>query len=120
MSLNFRDGFAPIVTTSGPGNLHYFSYGSGVSADVPVAGMVSTAKEGDTNFILGFSYNYRDYAFYWDGEGPAFLRRTGQETVFEPVGNSWSNASGLPWGSSEVILGLNVATQAAAAGNNGG
>ncbi|KAJ7605164.1 hypothetical protein FB45DRAFT_953922 [Roridomyces roridus] len=82
--------------------------------------MISTAKDGETDFLLGFSYNYRDYAFYWDGEGPAFWRRSGEDTAFNQVGNSWANATGLPWGSSEVILGLNVATQAAAASNGAG
>ncbi|KAJ7775468.1 hypothetical protein B0H16DRAFT_1361664 [Mycena metata] len=114
--MNYVNGLAPIVTVYGPGNLHHMTYGSSVSANAAVVGMISTPNEGTTNFLLGFSYNYPSYAFYWDGKGPAFWRISGNSTFREPVGSSWTNATGVPWGD-EVILGLNVAAQASAAGN---
>ncbi|KAJ7738924.1 hypothetical protein B0H16DRAFT_1325145 [Mycena metata] len=116
--MNYVNGLAPIVTVYGPGNLHHLTYGSTVGGNGGV-GMVSTTNEGTTNFLLGFSFNYVDYAFYWDGKGPAFWRISGNSTLREPVGSSWANATGIPLGN-EVILGLNVVAQAAAAGNVGG
>jgi hypothetical protein len=116
--MTYINGLAPIVTVSGPGNLHHLTYASVVGGTGAV-GMISTPNEGTTNFLLGFSYNYEGFAFYWDGKGPAFWRISGNSTFREPVGSSWANATGVPWGD-EVILGLNVATQASAAGNVGG
>ncbi|KAJ6484255.1 hypothetical protein C8R45DRAFT_829899 [Mycena sanguinolenta] len=116
--MSYSDGLAPIVTVHGPGNLHHLSYNS--NGGLPnVVGMIPTnAGVGNiTNFLLGFSYTYEDFAFYWDGAGPAFWRVSGSPFA-EPVGTSWTDATGVPW-SNEVILGLNVETQASTAGNVG-
>jgi hypothetical protein len=112
--MTYTNGLAPIVTVYGPGNLHHLTYGSTAGLHSGV-GMIPTANTGETNFILGFSFDFAGYAFYWEGAGPAFWRITGNSTVREPVGTSWTNATGLPWGN-EIILGLNVAAQA---GNTG-
>ncbi|KAJ7107501.1 hypothetical protein C8R44DRAFT_885494 [Mycena epipterygia] len=71
---------------------------------------------GTTSFVLGFSYSYEGFAFYWDGAGPAFWR-VANSSLQEPVGTSWAAATGVPWGS-EIILGLNVEAQAAEAQEN--
>ncbi|KAJ7615840.1 hypothetical protein FB45DRAFT_873155 [Roridomyces roridus] len=115
MAMNYVNGLAPIVTVTGPGNLHHLTYESAVGGNGAV-GRIPTANEGTTNFLLGFSYNYRGFAFYWDGQGPAFWRISGNSSTIEPVGTSWENATGIPVGSG-FQLGINVASQAAAAGN---
>ncbi|KAJ7615837.1 hypothetical protein FB45DRAFT_1106531 [Roridomyces roridus] len=121
MAVNYLNGLAPIVTVTGPGNLHHLTYDSVPSLNGPGAvGMINTTHNGTTNFLLGFSYNYRGYAFYWDGQAPAFWRVSGNSPFIEPVGTSWENATGVPWGSSEIELGINVATQAASATKAGG
>ncbi|KAJ7114933.1 hypothetical protein C8R44DRAFT_676034 [Mycena epipterygia] len=112
--MTYTNGLAPIVTVYGPGNLHHLSYAS--NGGIPnVVGIISTKSEGTTNFLLGFTYTYTGYAFYWDGAGPAFWR-VANSTFQEPVGTSWTDATGVPWGN-EVILGLNVQAQVATAEN---
>ncbi|KAJ7615859.1 hypothetical protein FB45DRAFT_1064069 [Roridomyces roridus] len=117
--VNYVNGLAPIVTVTGPGSLHHLTYESTVGGNGGV-GMITTANEGTTNFLLGFSFNYVGYAFYWDGQGPAFWRISGNSSFIEPVGTSWEDATGIPWGGNEIQLGINVASQAAAAGETGG
>ncbi|KAF7360826.1 hypothetical protein MSAN_01111900 [Mycena sanguinolenta] len=106
MSLAFINGVAPIVTVSGPGNIHHLSYGS-VSGLTSTVGIMPTANEGTTTFVIGFSYTFTNYAFYWDGFGPA-VWSLGDSIFAEPVGTSWTDATGLVWGSSEITLGVNV------------
>ncbi|KAJ6579234.1 hypothetical protein DFH09DRAFT_913429 [Mycena vulgaris] len=111
--MTYTNGIAPIVTVYGPGNLHHLSYAS--NGGIPnVVGFIPTANEGTTNFLLGFSYTFTGYAFYWDGAGPAFWRLNG--SFQEPVGTSWTDATAVPWGT-QVILGANVQAQAASAVN---
>ncbi|KAJ7190410.1 hypothetical protein GGX14DRAFT_605795 [Mycena pura] len=112
--MTYTKGIAPIVTVYGPGNLHHLSYASN-GGITNVVGIQQITSNETTNLLLGFSYTYTGYAFYWDGEGPAFWRDAGS-TIQEPVGTSWTDATGVPWGS-EVILGENVAAQAATAVN---
>jgi hypothetical protein len=110
--MSYIDGIAPIVTVYGPGSLHHLTYAS--NAALPnVVGAVPTTSTGTTNFVLGFSYAYIGLAFYWDGAGDAFWR-LGNSTFREPVGTSWTNATGVPLGT-EILLGINVAAQAAKA-----
>ncbi|KAJ7209587.1 hypothetical protein GGX14DRAFT_566090 [Mycena pura] len=116
MAMIYRNGIAPIVTVCGPGNLHHLTYISETNGGTAV-GMIPTASEGTTNFLLGFSQNYAGYAFYWDGAGAAFWRAA-NSTFREPVGTSWGNATSVPW-AGPVVLGANVEAQAAAAGNVG-
>jgi hypothetical protein len=119
-NLNYENGIAPIVTAYGPGNLHYLTYGRVVGSIPNHVGMLPapTGAENRTNFLLGFSYLYNDYSFYWDGEGPAFWRMAGSSLI-EPVGTSWTNATSLPFGSTKVVLGDNVSAQAKTAQVNG-
>jgi hypothetical protein len=101
--MTYTNGIAPIVTVYGPGNLHHLSYAS--NGAIPnVVGKITTtaAAENRTNFLLGFSYTFTGYAFYWDGAGPAFWRVAGSPFK-EPVGTSWTDATGVPWGN-EVVL----------------
>ncbi|KAJ7176888.1 hypothetical protein C8R46DRAFT_46012 [Mycena filopes] len=115
--MTYTNGIAPIVTVYGPGSLHHLSYAS--NAGIPnVVGKIPTTAKNDTavtNFLLGFSYTWTGYAFYWDGPGQAFWRVAGSPFV-EPVGTSWTTATGVPWGN-EVVLGLNVQAQVATAEN---
>ncbi|KAJ6448067.1 hypothetical protein C8R45DRAFT_850538 [Mycena sanguinolenta] len=68
-----------------------------------------------TNFLVGFTYYYFDFAFYWDGEGPAFWRM-GNSSVRFPVGTSWTSATDLPRkNTSEVELRVDVSAIAATA-----
>ncbi|KAJ7615991.1 hypothetical protein FB45DRAFT_801621 [Roridomyces roridus] len=113
--MDYVGGVAPIVTTFGPGNLHHLAYGSATLGTV--TGFVPTTNENASHFLLGFSYSYPGYAFYWDGAGDAFFR-LGSSTAFSAVGNSWKNASGVP-SNEEIVLGLNIASTAAAADNRG-
>ncbi|KAJ7737065.1 hypothetical protein B0H16DRAFT_1695163 [Mycena metata] len=116
--MTYTSGLAPIVTVTGPGNLHHLSYASNggipnVVGKIPT--MATTGAYNTTNFLLGFSYTYTGYAFYWDGTGPAFWRV--EDSPFtEPVGTSWASATGVPYGS-EIVLGLNVEAQVASAEN---
>ncbi|KAF7371347.1 hypothetical protein MSAN_00770800 [Mycena sanguinolenta] len=117
--MTYTNGIAPIVTVYGPGNLHHLSYAS--NGGIPnVVGIMPTpasvtSENNVTNFLLGFSYTYTGYSFYWDGKGPAFWRNAG--SIFtEPVGTSWSAATSALWGN-EVILGADVTAQVATAEN---
>ncbi|KAJ6472338.1 hypothetical protein C8R47DRAFT_1146430 [Mycena vitilis] len=117
--MTYTNGIAPIVTVYGPGNLHHLSYAS--NGGIPnVVGKLPTpaaavTTENKTNFLLGFSYTYTGYAFYWDGAGPAFWREEGSAFT-EPVGTSWTDATSVPWGN-EIVLGANVQAQVATAEN---
>ncbi|KAJ7608223.1 hypothetical protein FB45DRAFT_389511 [Roridomyces roridus] len=117
MAVNYVGGVAPIVTTFGPGNLHHLAYAAGLSGLIPVTGFVPTSNEGASRFLMGFAYEYTGFAFYWDGAGPASFR-LGSSTQTNAVGNSWTNATGVP-SDGEIILGLNIASTAAAAQNRG-
>ncbi|KAJ7627031.1 hypothetical protein FB45DRAFT_795252, partial [Roridomyces roridus] len=75
-----------------------------------------TTNEGITNFLLGFSYTWTGYAFYWDGAGPAYWRLANDTILREPVGTSWSSATGVPWGT-EIELNINVEAQLTGAAN---
>jgi hypothetical protein len=116
-NMTYTNGIAPIVTVYGPGNLHHLSYASngGIPNVVGKIPTIATSSENATNFLLGFSYTFTGYAFYWDGAGPAFWR-VGNSPFREPVGTSWTAATSVPWGN-EVILGANVQAQAATAVN---
>ncbi|KAJ7643551.1 hypothetical protein FB45DRAFT_861173 [Roridomyces roridus] len=94
--MDYIGGVAPIVTTFGPGNLHHLAYGPLASTTgLPdIAGFVPTSNEGTSHFLLGFSYAYAG------------------------VGNSWTNATGVP-ANGQIVLGLNVASTAAAARDHG-
>ncbi|KAJ7642150.1 hypothetical protein FB45DRAFT_1126458 [Roridomyces roridus] len=89
---------------------------SGVVASI-YQGVVPTSNENTSHFLLGFSYYYSGFAFYWDGAGEAFFR-LGESTETQAVGNSWSNATGVP-ASGEIVLGLNIASTAATAQAHG-
>ncbi|KAJ7617230.1 hypothetical protein FB45DRAFT_1007810 [Roridomyces roridus] len=119
MAMTYVGGVAPIVTTYGPGNLHHMAYSvsASVSGLIDVMGFIPTSNEGVSHFVLGFSYAYAGYAFYWDGAGDASFR-IGNSTQTNVVGNSWANATGVP-GNGEIILGLNVASTAKAAQDRG-
>ncbi|KAJ7643572.1 hypothetical protein FB45DRAFT_737353 [Roridomyces roridus] len=75
MALDYLNGVAPIVTTFGPGNLHHLAYAPQLAGMIDINGVVPTSNEGTTNFVLGYSYYYQGFAFYWDGAGDAFLLR---------------------------------------------
>ncbi|KAF8177308.1 hypothetical protein K438DRAFT_1606514 [Mycena galopus ATCC 62051] len=117
--MTYTNGIAPIVTVWGPGNLHHLSYAS--NGGIPnVVGIMPTpptvtSSDNITNFLLGFSYTYTGYSFYWDGKGAAFWRDAGSPFT-EPVGTSWTAATSALWGN-EVILDANVAAEVATAEN---
>ncbi|KAJ7616018.1 hypothetical protein FB45DRAFT_841663 [Roridomyces roridus] len=115
--MDYVGGVAPLVTTYGPGNLHHLAYSSGTDVLPSVTGFVPTSNEGVSHFLVGFSYHFAGIAFYWDGAGEAFFR-LGSSTQTFPVGNSWTNATGVP-ANGEIVFGLNVASSAAAAENSG-
>ncbi|KAF8162260.1 hypothetical protein K438DRAFT_1942110 [Mycena galopus ATCC 62051] len=119
MATIYTQGIAPIVTVYGPGNLHHLTYMMEGACAGTMLGIIPTTNEGTTNFLLGFSQFYGGYAFYWDGAGETFWR-AGNSTVREPVGTtaSWANATSVPW-KEPFSSGVNVAAQAAAAGNAG-
>ncbi|KAJ7612666.1 hypothetical protein FB45DRAFT_939511 [Roridomyces roridus] len=71
MVQDYLNGVAPIVTTFGPGNLHHLAYAPQISSMININGVVPTSNQGATNFVLGFSYYYEGFAFYWDGAGEA-------------------------------------------------
>ncbi|KAJ7476679.1 hypothetical protein FB451DRAFT_979743, partial [Mycena latifolia] len=111
-SMTYTNGIAPIVTVYGPGNLHHLSYAS--NGGIPnVVGIIPTASEGTSNFLLGFSYTFTGYAFYWDGTG---MLSVNLSFMLEPVGTSWTDATSVPWGN-EIVLGANVQAQVATAVN---
>ncbi|KAJ7429318.1 hypothetical protein B0H11DRAFT_2146446 [Mycena galericulata] len=92
-TMSYTNGIAPIVTVYGPGNLHHLTYTSAAGLGNAV-GLMPTTSTGTTNFLLGFSFDWRDYAFYWDGAGKAFWRMA-NSTAVEPVGTSWADATGV-------------------------
>ncbi|KAJ7612665.1 hypothetical protein FB45DRAFT_803223 [Roridomyces roridus] len=115
---HYANGIAPIVTTFGPGTLHTLAFNAGSCNVNVVAAVPATPNSaGITNWLLSFAYDFNDYAFYWDGAGEAFWR-FGNSTLMQPVGTSWTDATGIPLGT-EVIEGWNVASTAAAATNRG-
>jgi hypothetical protein len=115
-AMTYTNGLAPIVTVYGPGNLHHLSYNSNNALPNAVGTITTNAvADNKTHFLLGFSYTFTGYAFYWDGAGPAFWRVAGSPFT-EPVGTSWADATGVPWGT-EVVLGENVQAQVATAVN---
>ncbi|KAJ7615987.1 hypothetical protein FB45DRAFT_801614 [Roridomyces roridus] len=111
--MDYVGGVAPVVTTFGRGNLHHLTYGPLLSNLGSATGFVPTSNEGASHFLLGFSYGYSGYAFYWDGAGEAFFQ-LGDSTETLAVGNSWTNATGVP-ATGQIVLGLNVASTAAGA-----
>lgn len=108
MSLSYENGIAPIVTACGSGNLHHLSYNSNNGQPNYVGKQpVPTG----TDVVLGFSLAFLGYGFYWDGTCPAFWHMAGSDEIL-PVGTSWTNATLVPWGSTEIVLGGNVQAQA--------
>ncbi|KAJ7606926.1 hypothetical protein FB45DRAFT_1068183 [Roridomyces roridus] len=74
MVQDYLNGVAPIITTFGPGNLHHLAYAPQISSMININGVVPISNQGATNFVLGFSYYYEGFAFYWDGAGEASFR----------------------------------------------
>ncbi|KAK6984858.1 hypothetical protein R3P38DRAFT_2575488 [Favolaschia claudopus] len=114
----YVNGLAPIVTVHGAGTLHHLAYASNSMVQNTVGTMPAPVAATDTttvtNFVLGFSYTFTDFAFYWDGAAPA-TGSVAKSGVTWPVGTSWTNATRTPWGTSEIILGQNVESQVATA-----
>ncbi|KAJ7722696.1 hypothetical protein B0H16DRAFT_1334592 [Mycena metata] len=113
----YGQGLAPIVTVYGAGNLHHPTYQSATIGGT-VFGTIPATSEGTTNFLLGWSLNYRSYAFYWDGVGEAFWRVGLNSTERLPVGTSWQDATSV-WFGESAILGVNVEADVATSGNAG-
>lgn len=110
--MTYLSGIAPIVTVSGPGNLHHLSFSSNNGLQ-SIVGMMPIPATNKTNLLLGFSYTFLGYAFYWDGKSPAFWR-LGNKAFCEPVGTSWTAATGVPWGN-EIQLNTDVSASVAKA-----
>ena len=88
----------------GPGKLHLLSISpvastTGLSPTVGSKGGPNAT--GPTNFVVGFSHYFRQFAFYWDGEEEAYLR-IGTQSELIPVGRSWEKATLAPFGGSAV------------------
>ena len=108
-----------VITTTGPGTLHVLNYdiSSGASGILrKVIGSKSTAKTGETRFIISHVYNYKKLAFYWDGAGEA-VYGIGASLLRQSVGKSWSNASVATWGSSTITT-VDVSAEAKTAESN--
>ncbi|KAJ7661333.1 hypothetical protein DFH06DRAFT_1399162 [Mycena polygramma] len=109
---NYWNGLAPIETyTTSP----TLPTSPGQPNTVGKLLAPANTTEDKSHFVVGSSYGYTGYAFYWDGAGPAFWH-VGGSTLAEPVGTSWTDATSVPWGT-EVISGANVQAQAQTAVN---
>ncbi|KIJ53139.1 hypothetical protein M422DRAFT_155324 [Sphaerobolus stellatus SS14] len=85
-----------LVTTHGPGQLHIYTYfamppGRPLIHGGPV-GFLQTQSQGISRFIIGKSYDYTHFAFFWNGKGHAEYS-VGDLPQKHPVGRSWATSS---------------------------
>ncbi|KAF8521659.1 hypothetical protein JB92DRAFT_2785602, partial [Gautieria morchelliformis] len=101
----FEDGEAILVTTHGPGNLHLYTYAAS-NGEGGVHGSVHTSRSGVSNFIIPYSYNYTQYAFYWDGDGKAecHIGWKSDPKTYPMEGKGWENSSWVMLGDTEVSV----------------
>ena len=98
----FRGQSTLLVHAWGQGKLHLLSYDPNVTQLTPHVGDKSTTNSvGPTDFVIGFSHYFRKYAFYWEGDGDAYLR-IGTSPDLIPVGKSWATATSAPFGGDGV------------------
>jgi hypothetical protein len=90
-----------LILTEGPGKLNLLSYGSNAGIRNHV-GAKTTSKTGETRWVIGHSYTFTRFAFYWDGAGQAYAR-IGNSYATTPVGKSWKAASQANWGATSLI-----------------
>lgn len=107
------------VFTYGPGTLSLLTFG-GVASNLPnVIGGKQTTSIGTTPWMVGYSHNYRDYAFIWEGTGTGgsqAVYRIGSSTATQSVGTSWSSASLAVYGNNTITT-ADVTAQIAGAAN---
>ena len=98
----FRGQDTIYVHTWGKGKLHLLSFDPVVSQLEPVVGGKSTPNDvGPTNYVVGFSHYYRQFAFHWEGPGEAHLR-VGTQPDLIPIGKSWEEATLAPYGGTSL------------------
>ncbi|KIJ53189.1 hypothetical protein M422DRAFT_42948 [Sphaerobolus stellatus SS14] len=90
----YNDGEAVFVITRGQGKLHHFSYEPTRHEIHPHVGYLEITNEGTTRIVVGHSYLYHQFAFYWEGQQDASYC-IGDTSEVHPVGNSWSDACGI-------------------------
>lgn len=91
----FKDGRGILVTTHGPGKLHLYTYFPDASAKniaTGYQGALETHNHGVTRFMIGKSYTFTHFGFYWEGHGQAEYS-VGPLPEKHKVGRSWSDSS---------------------------
>ena len=102
----------------GPGKLHLLSFSpvastTGLSPTVGSKGGPNAT--GPTNFVVGFSHYFVNFALYWDGPEEAFLR-IGTHSPLIPIGTSWQAATLAEYAVNTVVT-ADVSSVAATAIN---
>ncbi|KIJ53140.1 hypothetical protein M422DRAFT_42925 [Sphaerobolus stellatus SS14] len=96
----FQDGNTILVIPHGPGKLHLFSWGS--TEFQKRGGFVGAHRQGKSRFVIGFSYSFTHYAFFWEGEGEAHYRTSNDRTL-HPVGKTWKHAIAVEMGKHQPV-----------------
>ncbi|KIJ53145.1 hypothetical protein M422DRAFT_85738, partial [Sphaerobolus stellatus SS14] len=85
-----------LVTTHGPGQLHIYTYFAQKPGGPLIPGghlgFLQAHSEGISRFIIGKSYNYTHFAFYWHGKGHAEYS-VGDLPQKHRVGRNWATSS---------------------------
>lgn len=99
----FFDNNTLTVNALGPGTLYLLSFHSNPTNNPPfvVGHLESTATDNSVRYLISFSHNYNQFAFYWSGAGPANYT-VSKTLVSGPVGKNWSQASSVGWGDPNV------------------
>lgn len=97
----FQGDASLMVISKGPGKLSILCYQSNGKLTNNV-GHKSTKNSGETRWMIGFSHTYERFAFCWEGQGTA-VYRIGDSLQTFPVGTSWSAASVVKWGASNIV-----------------
>ena len=91
-----------MVTTNGTGTLHLLT-SQGVGPGLGnIVGTLGTTSTGVTRFLVSFSHNYQNFAFYWDGSGEAVYSIGINGLARNPVGRSWTQATTIQWNTTSV------------------
>jgi hypothetical protein len=89
------------VSTWGWGRLVVLTYDPVTKALNPNIQAKHTSNNGETRWMLGFSFCFRRFALIWEGDGSAVIR-IGNSDDSTPVGRSWESATLLVWGATTV------------------
>ena len=86
------NGRGIMVTTHGPGKLHLYTYISTKPGVGGHYGFLETHSPGISRFVIGKSYDYTHFAFFWDGKGNAQYS-VGDLPQKHVVGHNWATSS---------------------------